>query len=811
MGHLSRRVRSAPHLAVACISLLAAGAAFAAPAAPDPAAPKGDAPAVQAPGEAQPVITSEAVKTRRSKKRPAKKPAAKPKPKPEFEPEPEPPSSAPRRPVVVAEEPYAPAPAAAKKGVPEEPDESAVISAYKGFVEVRPVGKGPWQEVAKPGVELKRGDRVHTYGDSSATAEFHEGSQVEISPYSILSIEKSKFDHIAVGLYQGKVSVKVSWRARRKFEVRAPGAAVVAKASERFSVSATSDRRVRVDVETGEVSVYAVGAKKKLKARERVEVDQGRMGPVDLFGPAPAPEAAAPEAQASPPEDVLETEREEPRGRPPTQEEGARAGPTALPERAQAVRPPSSGEAFKAEVEREVQRALARDASESAVAFGVRTTRYEQGNVLVDATGVRVRVEEYLTRPDPKSFKLITLNERDGNLQYGTLEVSANRVLPLDLSEAGDLFYGPTGFKPQYWAVKYLWTQSNSVDTVSRVGVDGESLAVTLVPTPVFNPSTGRYDAPAVKAAYQTLFGNVYEFINGAADAVQRVYSDPAFRPADNGLLAGTQVSGLLARLQPIEVRISDVAVPATVLATYYDYAYVSLNPADDSGNATGKAGVVSFSVPGSHLGRYLERRWYVNFRDTNRNGILDFAEDTEAGAGCRYGDCSVANVFHNKVSRRDGTVTVDLPGKECQGTDGGCLSNTGDTHFFSDADNDGAIDGGEAAVVGVAGPTDANLLAFAAANPRAWLESDHVATDDYGAPARTASDHPEAGSTAGYNEVADVLESRVFERRMTSSLFGGGKLDLVLNPSPYLWAGLIRPETAGSRCPAAGSGGLVR
>ncbi|MFA6318706.1 MAG: FecR domain-containing protein, partial [Elusimicrobiota bacterium] len=309
MGHLSRRVLLALLLGAAGGFVLAAPAVCADPAS----AAEPETSAVEAEAAAPPVITSEAVKSKRKVRR---KPVAKPTapapvaevPEPDAQPAVEPPAEEPKKkprarkaakkavpvPELAAPEPApAPAaalaaPAAAKKAAPEEPDESALVSGVEGFVEKRSAGRKDWAE-AEPGGELKAGDRLQTYAEAGAKVEFHEGSKVELSPFSILSIEKAKFDHIAVGLYQGKVTAQVSWRARRKFEVRAPGAAVVAKADEKFSVSATSDRRVRVEVEKGEVSVFAVGAKKKLKARETVEVVSGRMGPVELLGPAFTP------------------------------------------------------------------------------------------------------------------------------------------------------------------------------------------------------------------------------------------------------------------------------------------------------------------------------------------------------------------------------------------------------------------------------------------------------------------------------------------------------------------------------------------
>lgn len=674
-----------------------------------------------------------------------------------------------------------------------DPEETVKVSAFEGFVEAKQAGQ-PWKEVAKPGFALRPADRLHTYGDSRATLGFHEQSEAEVAPLSVFSVEKAKFDHLAVGIFQGKVSCKVSWRARRRFEVRAPGAAVMAKASEEFSVSATSDRRVLIEVTSGEVWVFAVGSKKQVKAGQRVEVAQGRMGEVE---PIPAAVPPPPKKAEKKPE--------------PKEPAGAALGPldTSVPDRGKSRPKPAASEPLlagprdlaKALVEVEVQRSLAREAAETAAAFETRIAQYAEGKVLKDISGNRVRVEEYLVRPDPKTFKLITMNERQGRLDYGLLQVEANKPLPDDLSEAGSLFYRPGSAKPDYYAVKYLWTLSNSRDEFSQVGVDGDSLAIDITAGPVYDVSYGRYEAPVMRQAYQTFFGNVYEFVNGNAVGVNRIYSDAAFRPVDDGVTAGTTVSGMMGRLQPIEIKVRDAALN-TLLATYYDYAYLVTSAV----NSTGKCAVISYGAPDAYSARLLERRNYVNFRDTNGDGIMDFAENTEAGAGGRYGNAAVGDVYHDKARRLNGTVWANLNGAGGQCTDAGCTANAGDTQFFSDTDNDGAVDGGEPAVAiaGIAYPNDAALVAFAAANRREWLETESFPLDDRGEVAKLV-EAAAGGTAAANNQTADVMERYVLERSITASRFGGRKIDLVLTPSLHFSMNLMRAEAGDSRAPSAG------
>src|SRR5262249_33672654 len=90
-------------------------------------------------------------------------------------------------------------------------------------------------------------------------------------------------------------------------------------------------------------------------------------------------------------------------------------------------------ELLKAALEREVGFTQGRDALESRTAFDQKAAVYQQGKTLIDAFGKRVRVEEYILRPNPISFTFVTLNFRDNRLDTGTLQVTANAPLPKDL------------------------------------------------------------------------------------------------------------------------------------------------------------------------------------------------------------------------------------------------------------------------------------------------------------------------------------------------------------------------------------------
>jgi hypothetical protein len=65
-----------------------------------------------------------------------------------------------------------------------------------------------------------------------------------------------------------------------------------------------------------------------------------------------------------------------------------------------------------------------------------KTDEAQQGKFAIDAHGNRVRMEEYLTRPDPDSIKFLFISDRQGQpLNWGTYAETFNSALPSDLSQ----------------------------------------------------------------------------------------------------------------------------------------------------------------------------------------------------------------------------------------------------------------------------------------------------------------------------------------------------------------------------------------
>mgnify|MGYP001590922364 CR=1 FL=1 len=669
------------------------------------------------------------------------------------------------------------------------------VISVEGFVELRRVGETEWSELVEFPIELNDRDRIHTYNDARVRLRLDDGTELTLGPYAIFSADRKRSDLTVFALGRGRLEAKVSpggGRRKRRLEIRTPAASAWTVEGE-LTVDHTSEGRTIVSVRGGEAEVRPKsGQPRGLISGEEVEIVDGSAGKSREAGERPAPK---------PPRRKVEVVEDR-------------------PERAKAwAAPPKAGmpdrvrSRARREVERELGLFMAREAVEASAAMTAKHPVYAEGKVLMDAFGRRARVEEYVSRPDSTSFKLITLNQRAGRNDWAVFEVTANAGLPENLADAGNLWFQRGGAKPGFYAVRERWTVSNGRDSVVRVMVDGDSLAVDIPVRPVYDPVTGQYESQIVSPAYQTVFGNSYEFINGEAAAIDRIWSETgaaAFRPLNNGVVSGSLVGGMAWHAQPIQVDVRDAAVPATRLATYWENAFLSTDPTDATGNATGRTLIEAFDYPASFRGEFRERRFYIDFRDTNGNGIQDFPEITQAGAGCFYGNCAVANVFYDRSNRLNGTALVALPGSGCQGTTAACGTNDGDTVFFSDTNGNGALNAGEASLVGPRTTFDAALLAFAAASPRAWTENRQLLGTDSGEVLDTGGEFssPVTGESVGaLDQVSGLFERFAYQRTLTSSEFSGRSIDLVLTPVIYLKSGLLDPKAVHGEAPAPGGG----
>jgi hypothetical protein len=93
------------------------------------------------------------------------------------------------------------------------------------------------------------------------------------------------------------------------------------------------------------------------------------------------------------------------------------------------------------------------------------------GKDVVDAHGNRVRLEEYLLRPDSKSFKLLFLSKRADRFDWGHLVENFHATIPDDLSQVPAIVSGGilAATKPTNWLTSLEFYATNTVDAEKEV------------------------------------------------------------------------------------------------------------------------------------------------------------------------------------------------------------------------------------------------------------------------------------------------------------------------------------------------------
>jgi len=118
---------------------------------------------------------------------------------------------------------------------------------------------------------------------------------------------------------------------------------------------------------------------------------------------------------------------------------------------------------------------------------------------LIDAQGKRVRLEEYILRPQPNQFKFVVLDQRDQRLDYFFYQGTFNKNLPTDLSVPLKELSGTLGATaPDFYLTSYEMGQSNTQDSVHDTATGGHLVNIAVnsngdyVLTDPTNPSNTR-------------------------------------------------------------------------------------------------------------------------------------------------------------------------------------------------------------------------------------------------------------------------------------------------------------------------------
>ncbi|MCD6311732.1 MAG: FecR domain-containing protein [Elusimicrobia bacterium] len=281
-----------------------------------------------------------------------------------------------------------------------------------------------WTSLTK-GVYLQENDVIKTGPDGKASLVLDTGSQIDIGPSSKIKIAKLTDTDTLLDMSMGELTSKVEKLKGQQisFKVKTP-ASVCAVRGTRFSVIVDKSGKTRVNVFAGVVSAREISG-----IGEEIYIRQNQF--LEIL-PGVAPGQAADLSFAPTAREVLMT---------------------------------------KAEFMNEVRMDMTKEQVQAAAAVEIKNAEYEQGKTMVDYFGKRVRIEEYIVRPQSDQFKFVALNERDNRFDYFTWLATFNTDLPADLSVANQIAFEKTDLEkwtsaPDYWIKQHDCAASNTVDSV---------------------------------------------------------------------------------------------------------------------------------------------------------------------------------------------------------------------------------------------------------------------------------------------------------------------------------------------------------
>lgn len=335
---------------------------------------------------------------------------------------------------------------------------AAEISYFQGKVEYLKTGTQSWAEVSgsfRP--VLGPGDQVRTGRASKAVILFEDSTKVTLGPLSNFALAKQDGSGTSISLPIGKLRAQVQKQLGGKiFDVRTPSAVCAVRGTD-FAVMAGDDGSTRVEVYDGLVA--AAG-----RAGE-VLVRPGEFSDIALGG-APMPPRPNPNPPASMESAVRET---------------------------------------RDLAKREVYREISKESVLAQAQQELQSAEYQNRKVAIDASGVRLRMEEYVTRPTADSFKYVVLNTREDRFDFGKILFLFNKDLPTDLTLATKTMLSATGSTAPEWQLSELSSvMSNTTDKVVEDATGGHMVA----------------DNPSSPARWDLFFAN-YGFYAGDANSTE--------------------------------------------------------------------------------------------------------------------------------------------------------------------------------------------------------------------------------------------------------------------------------------------------
>ncbi|MCX5790138.1 MAG: FecR family protein [Elusimicrobia bacterium] len=334
---------------------------------------------------------------------------------------------------------------------------AAIMLVPHGAVELR-TGDGPWAPVTGS-VEMVAGQEVLTGTSGSALISFPDGSRIALGFRSQFKVENTDRKETMLSLSLGKLRAAFAGFFSSRVAIRTP-TAVVAVRGTVFGMGVDA-KSTEVNMAEGVLEVKDQrGHQAVVTSEETVTIGQNGMEMPHQVG--------------------LNDKR-------------------AL----DAVRP--------LVVNRENARDATRRMLEELRNRELKANEAQLGKDAIDAFGRRVRLEEYLLRPDNKSFEMLFLSRRADRFDWGHILDTFNSVIPDDMSQVPAIIAGTflSKTQPSNWLKSMDYYMTNTVDAERELITLGNPVQIDF--SGYFNHAAGtaadfRY-YPQSFEDVQTLYG----------------------------------------------------------------------------------------------------------------------------------------------------------------------------------------------------------------------------------------------------------------------------------------------------------------
>jgi hypothetical protein len=343
------------------------------------------------------------------------------------------------------------------------------ISVIDGIVQVRKTGYENWDVVKAIPHGLVSGDSVRTGSRAKATILFDDNSRIELAANGSFTLDTSAPGQSGGALGFGRLRAFIEKLGSRRFVVRTPTAVCSVRGTE-FQVDVNQGGKTVIDLYKGVLSVEdGRGRQILMQGNQHLEVDQKGMSELSVV--------------------------------------------------------PSQAAVQQSKLESVMRREMALDMSKeevmAAAAREIKLAEYQQGKVMMDVFGQRVRLEEYIIRPAKDQFKLVVLNERASRFDYFYYLGTFNKELPRDLSIALRQIPGGLDTAPEYFLTTYETGRSNTKDSIVEIAQGGHSVDVNSNGNAnddiryFYNGATESFDDVQGRSVFQTLYDKYGFYING--------------------------------------------------------------------------------------------------------------------------------------------------------------------------------------------------------------------------------------------------------------------------------------------------------